>query len=152
MSPAKPGQTTQADGQIPFSKRRRHRTMGPMASNPAQALPPAQETAPRLGERLLAKRLINEGQLKRALDLQPTSSRPLGRVLIELGALDEDRLMAVLGEHLDVQVADLRREVVDPEVAQLVPEDFARRRVVLPSVANPEASPLRWPTQRTSIW
>ena len=106
--------------------------MGPMASNPAQALPPAQETAPRLGERLLAKRLINEGQLKRALDLQPTSSRPLGRVLIELGALDEDRLMAVLGEHLDVQVADLRREVVDPEVAQLVPEDFARRRVVLP--------------------
>src|SRR5216683_1736130 len=132
MSPAKPGQTTQADGQIPFSKRRRHRTMGPMASNPAQALPPAQETAPRLGERLLAKRLINEGQLKRALDLQPTSSRPLGRVLVELGALDEDRLTAVLGEHLDVQVADLRREVVDPEVAQLVPEDFARRRVVLP--------------------
>src|SRR5216683_3261046 len=132
MFGAEPGQTTQPGGQIPFSKRKHKRKMGPMASNPAQALPPAQETAPRLGERLLAKRLINEGQLKRALDLQPTSSRPLGRVLIELGALDEDRLMAVLGEHLDVQVADLRREVVDPEVAQLVPEDFARRRVVLP--------------------
>src|SRR5216684_3845048 len=132
MFGAEPGQTTQPGGQIPFSKRKHKRKMGPMASNPAQALPPAQETAPRLGERLLAKRLINEGQLKRALDLQPTSSRPLGRVLIELGALDEDRLTAVLGEHLDVQVADLRREVVDPEVAQLVPEDFARRRVVLP--------------------
>src|SRR5260370_29448675 len=132
MFGAEPGQTTQADGQSPFSKRRRYRTLAPMASNPAQALPPAQETAPRLGERLLAKRLINEGQLKRALDLQPTSSRPLGRVLIDLGALDEDRLTAVLGEHLDVQVADLRREVVDPEVAQLVPEGFARRRIVLP--------------------
>ncbi len=134
MFGAEPGQTTQPGGQIPFSKRKHKRKMGPMASNPAQALPPAQETAPRLGERLLAKRLINEGQLKRALDLQPTSSRPLGRVLVELGALDEDRLTAVLGEHLDVQVADLRREVVDPEVAQLVPEDFARRRSMRPRI------------------
>src|SRR5258708_38867184 len=120
MSPAKPGQTTQADGQIPFSKRRRHRTMGPMASNPAQALPPAQETAPRLGERLLAKRLINEGQLQRALDSQPTSSRPPGSALIALGALDEDRLMAVPGAHAGGQEADLRREGVDTPRSQVV--------------------------------
>ncbi len=132
MFGAEPGQTTQPGGQIPFSKRKHKRKMGAMASTRAQALPPAQETALRLGERLLAENLISEGQLRRALDMQPTSSRPLGRILIELGAVDEDRLTVVLGEHLDVQVADLRREVVDPEVAQLVPEDFARRRVVLP--------------------
>jgi len=103
-----------------------------MASNPAQPAPPAQEGAPRLGERLLALRLINEGQLRRALQLQLQSSRVLGAVLLELGILDEDRLTAVLGEHLEIPVADLRREAVDPEVAQLVPAEFARKHVVLP--------------------
>jgi type IV pilus assembly protein PilB len=60
------------------------------------------------------------------------SSRRLGRVLIDLGALDEDRLTAVLADHLGVPVADLRKEAVDFEVAQLVPEEFARRHAVLP--------------------
>ncbi len=106
--------------------------MATMASNQARVSTPAREIAPRLGERLLAERLINEGQLTRALELQPKSSRPLGRVLIELGALDEDRLMPVLAQHLAVQAADLRKEQVDPEVAQLVPEAFARRHLVLP--------------------
>jgi type IV pilus assembly protein PilB len=81
---------------------------------------------------LVAERLINEGQLLRALELQPMSSRPLGRVLIDLGVLDEDRLTAVLADHLGVPVADLRKEAVDFEVAQLVPEEFARRNAVLP--------------------
>ena len=90
------------------------------------------QVEPRLGERLLERSLINEAQLRRALELQPRSSRPLGAVLVELGALDEDRLTAVLGEHLEIPVADLKRETVDPEAARLVPEDFARRHVLLP--------------------
>ncbi len=105
--------------------------MTAMSPDQAQASLPAQAIAPRLGERLLAENLINEAQLRRALEMQPQSFRPLGRLLVEIGALDEDRLTAVLGEHLDMQVADLRREVVDPEVAHLVPEEFARRHIVL---------------------
>jgi type IV pilus assembly protein PilB len=106
-------------------------TMAAMSPDQAQASLPVQEIAPRLGERLLAESVINEAQLRRALEAQVQSLRPLGRVLVELGALDEDRLATVLGEHLDVRVADLRREAVDPEVAQLIPEEFARRHVVL---------------------
>ncbi|OLB84079.1 MAG: hypothetical protein AUI15_35150 [Actinobacteria bacterium 13_2_20CM_2_66_6] len=103
-----------------------------MTASQAQALSPAQETGPRLGERLLAKRVITEAQLRHALQIQPQSARPLGRVLVELGVLDEDRLTAVLGEHLDVPVVDLGRQEVDAEAARLVPEEFARRHVVLP--------------------
>jgi type IV pilus assembly protein PilB len=103
-----------------------------MASLSAQALMPAQEGAPRLGERLVALRLLNEGQVRRALELQQQTSRRLGVVLLDLGLLDEDRLTTVLGEHLEVPVVDLRREAVDPEVAQLVPAEFARRNVILP--------------------
>ena len=103
-----------------------------MASNAAQAAPAAQKGNPRLGERLVASSLISEGQLRRALELQLETSRPLGAVLLELGVLDEDQLTAVLGEHLAIAVVDLRKEVVDPEAAQLVPAEFARRNVLLP--------------------
>ena len=103
-----------------------------MASNPVQAPRPAPDVALRLGERLLTSRLINESQLRRALELQQQSSHLLGAVLLELGILDEDRLTAVLAEHLDVPLADLRREEVDVDAAMLVPADFARRNVLLP--------------------
>jgi type IV pilus assembly protein PilB len=86
----------------------------------------------RLGERLVAERLISEVQLRRALEVQLKSARMLGRVLVDLGILDEDKLTEVLSSHLEFPVADLRRESVDPEVAELVPEEFARRHVVLP--------------------
>src|ERR1700686_3774730 len=116
MAVRKPGQTTQEGGQFPFSKRRGRSKISRMARNQALVAVDGRESPPRLGDRLLAGRLINEGQLLRALELQPMSYRPLGRVLIDLGALDEDRLTAVLGEHLGVPVADLRKESVDFEV------------------------------------
>src|ERR1700686_1819834 len=116
MAARKPGQTTQEGEQFPFSKPPGRSKIRRMARNQTLAALDARESPPRLGERLLAERLINEGQLLRALELQPISSRPLGRVLIDLGVIDEDRLTVVLGEHLGVPVADLRKESVDFEV------------------------------------
>ena len=107
-------------------------TITEMTATRAHAVHRAQNSSQRLGERLLAQRLINEGQLKHALEVQPQTSRPIGRVLVELGILDEDRLTAVLSVHLNFPAADLRRETVDPDAAQLVPADFARKHVVLP--------------------
>jgi type IV pilus assembly protein PilB len=104
-----------------------------MTASRAHALPPAQDAAPpRLGERLIAQRLISEGQLRQALEVRARTPRPLGRILLDLGFLDEDRLTAVLSTHLELPAVDLRREPVDPEAVQLVPEEFARRHVVLP--------------------
>jgi type IV pilus assembly protein PilB len=103
-----------------------------MTASRARALKRAQESALRLGERLVAKHLISEGQLRQALDVQALSPKPIGRVLLDLGLLDEDRLTAVLSTHLALPAVDLRRHAVDPDVVQLVPEEFARRHVVLP--------------------
>jgi type IV pilus assembly protein PilB len=98
----------------------------------AEAALSAPVSSRRLGERLVAEQLITEVQLRRALEVQLQSARMLGRVLVELGALDEDKLTNALSLHLELPVADLRREAVDPEAAQLVPEEFARRHMVLP--------------------
>jgi type IV pilus assembly protein PilB len=84
-----------------------------------------------LGQVLLDEGLINEEQLSRALNAQRTTTAPLGTVLVNQGAIPEDHLTLVLSIHLDTPVADLKHVDVDPEVAQLVPEDFARRNLVL---------------------
>ena len=132
MSPRRPGQTTQAGGRIPFSREPGLGNIARMASEQAVAVLRPHDRAPRLGERLVASRLISEGQLRRALDQQAKSPRFLGAVLLELGLIDEDRLAAKLGEHLHVPYADLRREAIDPDAAQLIPAEFARKNVVLP--------------------
>jgi len=76
--------------------------------------------------------LINDEQLARALNAQGTSAAQLGAVLVNQGAIPEDHLTLVLSKHLDTPVADLKHMQVDAEVARLVPEDFARRNLVLP--------------------
>ena len=101
-----------------------------MASS--QATRPPDGPATRFGERLLLEGLISEAQLKRALDAQRVSGYQLGNVVLSLGILDGDTLTAALGAHLEMPVADLRTEPVDPEAARLVPEEFARRHVILP--------------------
>lgn len=101
-----------------------------MATKRSASLPLTEPA--RFGERLLAEGLISEAQLQRALDAQKLSGHLLGVVVLSLGLLDEDSLTTALGAHLGVPVADLRTETVDPDAARLVPEEFARRHVILP--------------------
>ncbi|TAN33998.1 type II/IV secretion system protein [bacterium] len=86
----------------------------------------------RLGQLLLEEGLIDEQQLARALDAQRAVPAPLGSVLVNQGAIPEDRLTAVLSDHLNVPIVDLKNGEVDQELARLVPHDFARRNHVLP--------------------
>ena len=85
-----------------------------------------------LGQLLVAEGLITEAQLSRALDAQQSTSAQLGTVLVNQGALHEDRLTLALSLHLEVPIADLKHGGVDVDVARTLPEDFARRNLVLP--------------------
>jgi type IV pilus assembly protein PilB len=87
---------------------------------------------PRLGEVLLAEGIITQEQLSRALDAQRATALPLGAVLVKQGIIHEDRLIVVLSAHLAAPVADLKHDEVDGDIARLIPEDFARRNLVLP--------------------
>jgi type IV pilus assembly protein PilB len=116
---------------IPITKPdggRQHRVVLKLADAPADA--PTPEA--RLGEVLVAQGLITEDQLGRAIAAQKLSLAPLGSVLVKQGAMNEDRLTQVLSVHLDAPIADLRDGAIDAEVASSVPEDFARRNVILP--------------------
>jgi MSHA biogenesis protein MshE len=81
----------------------------------------------RIGDLLVEQKIISEAQLQAALAEQKKSGRKLGRVLIENGFVDEDKLLRLLSEQLDIPYVDLSRFELDPELVGRLPETHARR-------------------------
>ena len=141
--PTQLGLMTHKPGEIPITKQAgkgQHRDVALEVSEVESASvpnvrPPASDLTVggrRLGQVLVAEGLISEDQLNRALAAQRTTLALLGAVLVNQGSLREDSLTYVLSAHLNAPIADLKHGEVDPEVARMLPEDFARRHLVLP--------------------
>ncbi len=81
----------------------------------------------RIGDLLVEQKLISEAQLQAALAEQKKSGRKLGRVLIENGFVDEDKLLVLLSEQLEIPYVDLSRFELEPELVGRLPETHARR-------------------------
>ncbi|MFL6655042.1 MAG: GspE/PulE family protein [Sulfurifustis sp.] len=88
---------------------------------------PARPRKIRIGDLLIADKVISQDQLNAALAEQKKTGRKLGRVLIENGHLTEDQLLAFLSQQLQVPHIDLRRYNYKPDVVRLLPETHARR-------------------------
>lgn len=90
----------------------------------------------KLGEILVKKGLISEGQLKEALDHQKAEGGPLGEVLVKLGVVTEEQIVIALGEQLGIPYVTEEKGLVEPaqdqELEKVVPEELARRCQVLP--------------------
>jgi type IV pilus assembly protein PilB len=85
-----------------------------------------------LGERLVERGVLTERQLELAVREQKRTGVMLGEILTQLGLLTPQTLSAVLAEQGGVTYVDLAELVVPDEVLALVPENLARRLVVLP--------------------
>ena len=81
----------------------------------------------RIGTTLIERGLITHEQLDAALDAQRTSGRRVGDLLGEFGALSAFELARVLADHMGVPFTDLASKAPDPVVANLLPEEVARR-------------------------
>jgi hypothetical protein len=85
-----------------------------------------------LGECLVGKGLITMAQLEQALAMQAETLRSLGRVLVEMGWIDEATRMSVLHREFGFQVATLRQAKIDPRILQAIPYVFAEKHRVVP--------------------
>ena len=81
----------------------------------------------RIGDLLVQNGVISENQLQQALDKQRSTGLRLGRTLINLGFVQEDRFLSFLSEQLNVPFVDLRRYRFDNTVVQRLSETHARR-------------------------
>ena len=62
-----------------------------------------------------------------ALAEQKESGLKLGRILVDKGFVEEERLLRFLSEQLDVPFVDLKNFTYDPELVARLPETYARR-------------------------
>jgi type IV pilus assembly protein PilB len=86
----------------------------------------------RLGDRLVSNGLITPEQLRRALSEQRGTSDKLGTILVRLGFLSEDKLVAFLSRQYSVPSIVLSQLEIDPEVLRLIPAQLAQKHDVLP--------------------
>jgi type IV pilus assembly protein PilB len=86
-----------------------------------------------LGELLVNTGLITKEQLEEALKIQSNSGGRLGQILVQLGYIDEEVLIAFLGKQFGVPYIALSEYgEINEEVARLIPESIARRELVIP--------------------
>ncbi|MEZ5276752.1 MAG: GspE/PulE family protein [Opitutaceae bacterium] len=87
----------------------------------------------RLGDRLLDAGLINRHQLELALREQKRSGKLIGAVLHELGFVTEEDIAGFLAQDAQARTIDLDSLQIEPDVLALVPYDFCREAVLIPS-------------------
>src|SRR5438094_684875 len=81
----------------------------------------------RLGDLLVAQKLITQDQLKQALETQKRSGRRLGRVLVDNGILSEQRIAEALARQLGLPYVNLKYYNFNRKVSSTLPEQAARR-------------------------
>lgn len=99
---------------------------GPFAADAPRPAPGRPEKL-RLGDVLVQQRLISQEQLQQTLELQRTTGKKMGRLLIETGIITEELLANGLARQLRIPFVNLKTFPFRPDVVKLLPEAAARR-------------------------
>jgi type IV pilus assembly protein PilB len=86
----------------------------------------------RLGDRLLEAGAITRPQLDEALKTQTALGGQIGKALVELGYLDEKRLLRALCEDAGIRYLSPQELKPEPSAVSAVPEKVARTHTALP--------------------
>ncbi|MFA5144982.1 MAG: ATPase, T2SS/T4P/T4SS family [Candidatus Omnitrophota bacterium] len=90
----------------------------------------------KLGELLVKEGLINASQLENAISVQRQEGGRLGEIIVNLGFIKEDRVVAALGKQLNIPYFSLGTGMLKPAIDQglerLIPQDFALKNSILP--------------------
>ena len=92
----------------------------------------AKRRTAKIGQILLESSVINEDQLRIALQEQNAKYRPFGKLLVELGFISESALSEALSKSLETQAVDLDAVIPDPDALALVPYEVAKQHNLLP--------------------
>ncbi|MFA5142815.1 MAG: ATPase, T2SS/T4P/T4SS family [Candidatus Omnitrophota bacterium] len=90
------------------------------------------ELKDKLTKVLVARGLLKEGDLKKALSLQKEKGGSLSDILVELGFVTRNDLMIAMSQGFDIPPINLSRYKIDPEVIKLIPKKIAKNYKILP--------------------
>lgn len=86
----------------------------------------------RLGDMLVAAKLVTEAQVREALSTQRETGRRLGETLVDLGYVTEPQMTQVLSNQLSIPWVDLHHVDFSRELLDLVPAEIAEQHGVVP--------------------
>ncbi|MFQ6613895.1 MAG: GspE/PulE family protein, partial [Fidelibacterota bacterium] len=86
----------------------------------------------RIGEMLIDAGAITPEQLHEGLKKQKETGEPLGKVITRLGFLTEHDFIIALSQQLNLPYLFLNNYNFDPEVKNIIPEDYARHNKIIP--------------------
>lgn len=85
-----------------------------------------------LGQMITDAGILTAAEVASAQETAWKERLPLGRVLVKEGMVMSTDLATLTALHLGLAMVDLRSETIDPSSVILIPEDVARRYLVLP--------------------
>jgi len=86
----------------------------------------------RVGELIIEAGYITQEQLQNALEEQALTKEKIGEIFIKNGWITKVELDNALAAQVGVSRFELSTYIIDPEVGQLIPEDFARKYKLIP--------------------
>lgn len=85
-----------------------------------------------LGEILIERKKITPAQLGQALTIQKKEGGYLGEILVKLGFLSEQDIIAALVVQFHLPYIAVDRYEIKREVIELIPKEMARRHCIVP--------------------
>ncbi|MFA5309622.1 MAG: GspE/PulE family protein [Dehalococcoidales bacterium] len=85
-----------------------------------------------LGDMLVEEKLITPEQLESTLTLQQQKGGKLSDILLQQGLVQPEQLAVVLSIQHNLPLIDLKRHTVQPQALRLIPEEMARKYVIIP--------------------
>jgi len=91
-------------------------------------------TPPRVGDLLVERGVITPEQLSKALAYQKASDgrKLLGSVLVELGFVSSQQVMASVAESYGLPFAKVDAKLVDPALREMLPTEYCQKNGVVP--------------------
>ena len=86
----------------------------------------------KLGQLLINGKLINEEQLKQALESQAKDGGRLGSTLINLGIINEEQLINFLSKQYDAPAINLTDYTIDPSIIKFIPHEVVTKYHIFP--------------------
>ncbi len=121
----------------------------PEVATAPEGKPAAPPRMHRVGDALVEMKVISEQQLDIALAEQKRLGYPIGKVLVTLGFISEERMRDLLGATLEQEIVNLNMGAFDTRALNYLPKQFAKRHHILPLDFDPATQTLTVATANT---
>jgi len=85
-----------------------------------------------MGESLVQMQIITAEELRNAREIQRERGGKLSEILVSMGFIKVEELASFLSIMWNVPLIDLKTHVIQPEALALIPEELARKHILIP--------------------